>query len=239
MKYIIVLLFSLNAFATMWTNPEDLSAPSYTSQAGCLKAQARCLEIPEGEYKSDLVEVDVEENDYSKPPILTTPKEESCSDVENCMLHNADNNFCVPGDVFYYGDRDEDGDLEAWCVHTEYQQKTVKRLQVDEAKKATRLAAEAENQAKETAIALAQKYMACGRRAIAYITALNLTKDPAPSVAEIQALNASLADIKNQLETGSLVTAAQAIQALDLSESIITESDRTKILAEISSCSGG
>jgi hypothetical protein len=87
------------------------------------------FKIPAG-FRCEYFDVaDVEEDDYSNPIGWTAPsREDPCEDEEACVALIEDPEFCTPPDAPYWGDRDGDEDLEAWCTSRVYAKKIVRML---------------------------------------------------------------------------------------------------------------
>lgn len=88
--------------------------------------------------------------------------------------------------------------------------------------------------AMEAALAKAEKAMNCGRSVQALLLVRNAVKNL--STAQIKQLVEAYSPIKSLLDTGSLSSAGEEIQAVEADGVIITEADKLALLAKINDC---
>ena len=106
-----------------------------------------------------------------------------------------------------------------------------KILVLNQSKKDARLAAQAQEDAYEGAIEAASKRIGYGKRILAIIIVRNAQKGL--NKGQIKQMNQTYAEIKDLLETGSLETAKDEILAITPDGTIVTEDDKTALVAEI------
>ena len=87
--------------------------------------------------------------------------------------------------------------------------------------------------AREAQIASAMAAINHGKRVIALFLVRNSTKSL--TTGQVKQLNATYSAIKDLLETGSLVSAKEEINALTPDGVLVTEGDKTELIAEIDS----
>lgn len=239
MKYLflIMLVFTTTLHAENWLNHSKIKSGSieaYSLKSECERiSQEECFDL--GEYPSSVYsEIDVEVDDTSKP-IYSKNEVQSCQSSEECEAIHV-SKVCSNGESSIKN-------LELMQVYCSkflsYDKKTIKSIGLDQTKLAAynlELQNKASIQAKESAIAYAQKLMACGQRVIAYMLVRNQPKQL--STAQVDLLVQTYAPIKSLLETGSLTTAAEKIEAVIADGVVITESDKTALINEINSCKG-
>ena len=108
---VIIFIFSSTLYAGAWVKQSDIDSPKriYTGQPLCQSDSGeRC-------YNIKLCMID-ECSLQAVPDLTTIIKEEACVDQADCDAKNADNAFCEAGEFKFIGDRDADGELEAWCL---------------------------------------------------------------------------------------------------------------------------
>jgi hypothetical protein len=197
-----------------------------TSSGSC---QGSCIEIKK-EFNCKYSELaDEEIDDYSKPTWATRSMVEVCSGQADCEQKVSDK-VCV----------DERHALtdaeftETWCNKiTGYEQVlSGNKIIVENAtKKAAYETAKAASDAMEAAIEQAYKAINHGKRVIALLVVRNASKGL--TTAQIEQMNLTYSEIKNLLETGSLVTAKEKIELITPDGTIVTESDKTALVSEI------
>lgn len=109
-----------------------------------------------------------------------------------------------------------------------------KKLVVSEEKKAAREAAEAIKAAQDSALASAMKAMDCGKSAQAAMLVRNASKNL--TTAQVKQIVAAYAPIKGLLDTGSLQSAVEEIQAIQADGILVTQADKEAIIAHINQC---
>ena len=107
---------------------------------------------------------------------------------------------------------------------------------IDESLKASYDASMLVKSSLEAGIQQAMKVMACGKRAMALMGVRNVPKSP--TAEQINLVVSTFLDIKNLLEAGSYDTSREKILAVDLTGTIMNESDRSAMIAELDSCMG-
>jgi hypothetical protein len=112
----------------------------------------------------------------------------------------------------------------------------VEKLIVNEQKKELKDAEEKKNALLEDSIRQAKKLRDCGGRVMDVLLVRNSTKGL--TTAQVKQIVATYAPVKALLETGSLNSAKEEILAVSADGLLITEEDKTALIAEINSCIG-
>lgn len=239
MKNFIILLFllcSLNVKAENWLNHSKIlqaSKEAHSLKADCERiSNEKCYDL--GNYPSSIFsEIDVEEDDYTKPN-YSKSEIQSCASIEECDLIHA-SKTCADAEESSIKNYDL---LQVYCSKfLSYDKKLVKSIALGSVKLAAYnadLAAKAIVAQKEAAIAYAQKVMACGQRVIAYMLVRNQPK--VLTTAQVDQMVQTYAPIKSLLETGSLNTAKEKIALVSADGTIVTEADKEALISEIDSC---
>lgn len=232
-KIILLTLFlSLNSFG-YWKDSASSELTYYKTFQKCGKST--CYEVLNNESFEDTDLLDVQVPDYDLPKIQTVTKEIACEDEESCGLQTI--GFCAEGEQAYWGDRDEDGDLEVWCITKVYPTKTIKKYVLNQARKDARLAEVAAKKALEDSINYSLGEQRCGNRAIALLSALNKSKGI--SSENLVALNTANDAIIKSLNLGMLDTAVTQIGVIDLSTTPYSEAERIQLVDFITTCKQG
>lgn len=167
---------------------------------------------------------------YSKNDI------EACADQTDCETKNS-SKVCTDLMENVYMAQDFS---EIYCskfLRFDAQIPSGKKIIVENAtKKAAYDSALAASEAMEAAIATAMKAINHGKRVIALLVVRNASKGL--TTAQIEQMNSTYAEIKNLLETGSLVTAKEKIELITPDGTIVTEADKTALISEINSFLG-
>lgn len=238
MKYLILslIVFSVSAHAENWLNHSKIKSGSieaFSLKSDCERvSNETCYDL--GSYPSSIYsEVDIEVDDTLKP-IYSKNEIESCLSIEDCDSKHA-LKTCL--DPLESSIKNYDL-LQVYCSKfLSYDKKLIKSIALDAVKLSTYQAEQttkAALQAKESAIAYAQKLMACGNKVVAYMLVRNQPK--ALTTSQVDTLVQTYAPIKSLLETGSLTTAKEKIAAVVADGVVVTESDKTALIAEIDLC---
>lgn len=126
---------------------------------------------------------------------------------------------------------------EVYCTKIlGYEQKAsgTKTVVENSSKKTNFEAAKSAKIAKEAAVVFALKAMNCGKRTIATLLVQNASKGLTKR--QIKQMNKAYRDIKELLETGSLDSAKEEIEAVVADGTLVTEADKTALIAELDSC---
>lgn len=164
---------------------------------------------------------------YSKNDI------EVCVDQSDCESKNA-SKTCTDSQETVYMAQDFS---EIYCSKlTGYEQKVSGRkvFLINLAKKAAADAADAAQLAKDSAMIAARKARNCGETVIDALLVQNASKSL--STAQIKSINTTYASIKDLLETGSLASAREEIQAVTPDGVLVVEADKTALIAQLDSC---
>ena len=149
----------------------------------------------------------------------------SCLDEDDCLAKEAAQ-VCTIGKVI----RTES---EVYCA-VEVLKADGKKLVVSEEKKAAREAAEAIKAQQQAALNAALKAMDCGKSAQAAMLVRNAAKNL--TTTQVKQIVAAYAPIKGLLDTGSLQSAIEEIQAIQADGVLVTQADKEAIIAHINQC---
>lgn len=238
MKYLIftLILFSNLVHAENWLNHSKIksgSVEAYSLKSDCERISGeKCFDI--GEYPSSVYsEVDVEVDDYEKP-IYSKRDTESCTDESDCSAKFLAL-VCTQNDYEKIKNLDL---LQVYCVKLAgYEKKYEKTIQLDSQKLSawqSQEANKATERAREMAIQTALKRIECGKRVIGLLVVRNASKTL--TTAQIGQINTVYAPIKGLIDTGSLVTAKEQMQAITPDELLITTEDKNDLIQEITKC---
>jgi hypothetical protein len=166
----------------------------------------------------------------------TTEIDESKTLEQDCLEKEAAQ-IC-DGSQGYFKVRVADNS-EVYCTKVVgYEQKVSgeKTITENATKKAAYDSSRLASEQMEAAIASAMKAIDHGKRVIALLLVRNASKGL--TTAQIEQMNSTYAEIKNLLETGSLVTAKEKIESITPDGTIVTEADKVALVLEINSFLG-
>jgi len=177
---------------------------------------------------------DVQVPDREQEPSQVVTDEQACADKAECQSLIAQDGYCTEDSYSaLYGDRDEDGSMEAWCVHNEYPTKTVTRLEPDQDKID---ALEAERQARQEKQAKVQAKQAAIKKGQEIIMEFMLLNDERglSSAQRAQLLKMQeIQDAKLLLETGNLEAARDVIDSMTPDGTLLTGEVQSQVLGMI------
>lgn len=234
MKFLIIaLLFSLTANASNFIPVSSVlnnTQAGYSLLADCQKASALdevCVDISSNPIKT--YEIYTYLADDETKPIYSKSSIELCADLDDCRL-KIQTKTCLNDEspVFTL-------ELELYCTKlTGYQQKTLKSIRQSSALLTEHLTQKALKDAEviqEQKLQEKIKLIDAGKRVVAL---LNLRNEPKNLTGEqIGQMVTTFASIKGLLETGSLKTAKYLIGQVVADGVIVTESDKTALIAEL------
>jgi hypothetical protein len=232
-------VFSMNAIACKNYLPLSEAVKAVNLEAGAGKIQ--CKDLPSEQclcfdgivwQAAEIVDVMI---DDTANPIMSKSEAEPCSGQADCQLKLGVKECSDSEETAYI----DEGFTEVYCSKiTGYPQiaSGSKKLQNNPTKMATYEAQVAAEKAQSDAIAQAKQAMACGEDVIALLLVLNVPKGL--TTAQIKQVNQTYADIKDLLETGSLVSAREEIQAVTPDGTLVTEADKIALTAKIDECLG-
>lgn len=238
MKYLIftLILFSNLVHAENWLNHSKIksgSVEAYSLKSDCERISGEeCFDL--GDNPSSVFsEVDVEVDDTSKP-LYSKSEIQSCASIGECdQIHSS--KTCsneLESSIKNYEL------LEVYCSRfLGYEKKLEKTIQLDSQKLSTWQSQEANKateRAREMAIQTALKRIECGKRVIGLLVVRNASKTL--TTAQIGQINTVYAPIKGLIDTGSLVTAKEQMQAITPDELLITTEDKNDLIQEITKC---
>ncbi len=232
----IFTIFTINAFACMNYIPvsDAEKAIALDGTAGKVKCsdvpseQCLCYDNVVWEYY-DLVDNMV---DDVLQPTFSKSETESCVDIADCdAKHTA--KVCADAGESPIKNYDT---LEVYCSKPTGYVKIVqgKKFELNQAKKDAFDANEAAKAAQNAAFELAEKSMACGKK----VQQLLLIRNSAKSLTttQVKSLVLTYADIKRLLDSGSLESAKEEIQAATADGILVTEDDKTALVAQLDAC---
>jgi hypothetical protein len=234
MKFLIIaLLFSLTAHASNFIPVSSVvnnTQAGYSLLADCQKASAPdevCADIGNQPIKS--FETYTYLADDETKPINSKSSVEVCIDQDDCLL-KIKTKVCLNDEFPIYT-----AELELYCTKViGYQQKTLKSIRQSSVLLTDYLAQKALKDAEgiqEQKLQEKIKLIDAGKRVVAL---LNLRNEPKNLTGEqIGQMVTTFASIKGLLETGSLKTAKFLIGQVVADGTIITEGDKTALIAEL------
>lgn len=232
---LLVTIFS-NSYAENWLNHSKIksgSVEAYSLKTDCEKVSGeKCYDI--GSYPSSVYsETDIEVDDYSKPTYSKIDVT-SCLDEADCSAKFLAK---VCSQIDYNKIKNLDL-LQVYCVKLAgYEKKYEKTITLDSQKLSawqSQEAVKASERAREMAIQTALARVECGKRVIGLLIVRNSTKSL--TTAQVGQINSIYSPIKGLIDTGSLVTAKEQMQAITPDGSLITQGDKDDLLAEITKC---
>lgn len=227
MKYLIIsaFLFSLNSLACQNTIPqsEAVKAIALEPNAG----SKSCADLPEEKclcYDGiDFRDAEIADNEVLD--FIRKDQAQSCADESDCQS-KLEALVCEAGQAI----RTES---EVYCA-VDVMKVDGKKLVVSEAKKAAREAAEALKAQQEAAMESALKAMDCGKSAQAMMLVRNAAKNL--TTEQVKQIVSTYAPIKALLDTGSLQSAVEEIAKIQADGVLVTEEDKSAIIAHIGTC---
>jgi hypothetical protein len=235
------LFFSITSMASNWMPVSKIqpgATQAYQLESDCMKSGEQCLDVGDepGLVKEGFASLtDVMGDDVENPIWAAESEVESCSGQEECYSMRA-SKVCSgePGMQIFV----DEIYTKVYCTKVVgYQQKAVaKALVKDLVGWSAHKAAKASAAALEAGISQAQALRQCGERVMALMLVRNQPKGL--STAQVKQLVAAYASIKGLLESGSLVSAKEEIQAVSADGVLVTEGDKSALVAEINKCLG-
>lgn len=223
MKLFLILFFSFTAMASNWmpvSKIESQSIQAFQLESECKKSGEQCLDIGDepAMLSSGFISL---ENDWGPES-----EEEACEGESECQIALA-SKVC-PGALQKFISANYS---KVYCIEL-LGKKSVKDLVGFSGYKAG-LAAKAQI---EAGIQMAQKLRVCGERVMALMLVRNQPKGL--SSAQVKQLVQGYSEIKSLLESGSLVSAKEEIQAVVADGILVTEADKAALSQELDKCLG-
>jgi len=200
---------------------EDLSAPIYSGRNDVESCQK------EIRYEDKEVEVTLEDGSkVMQMQSVSTSNLPICSTVLEAKVCSNVASQKYIDELF----------TQVYCTHfTGYGTKIEgKKLVEDAAAKATYQAGESAKLQLQNAMGQAVKAQDCGRSTMAYMLVRNAPK--ALTTTQVKQLVSTYSGVKGLLESGSLTTAKEEIQAVVADGVLVTEADKAALIAHIDSC---
>ncbi len=235
MRYLTTLILSMNvALACQISIPESyvqtfLNPPVSGHYMKCEASsgeRCHCVDKINPFYAEfvDNIVLDFirKENTQSCDPLVVQPATESDCDTKFTAL------VCAEGVAIKNLDQSE-----VYCA-VDVMKVDGKKLVESDVKKAAYQSSEAARLQLASALQTAKKAMDCGKSAQQLLLVRNSTKNL--SKEQVKQLIVSYSTIKNLLDSGSLATAIDEIQAVVTDEVIVTDADKTALITHISGC---
>lgn len=233
--FLILIFFTLSASAGNWLNHSKIklgSSEAYSIKADC-EAQSHELCYDMVYPSSNYSEVNQNADDYNQP-IYSKSEVQDCISNANCdVIHEA--KTCSDPQESSIKNYDLQ---QVYCSKlVGYEQKVIQVIALDQAK----LSAWEEQETiketarqKESAIQTALKRIECGKRVVGLLIVRNSVKSL--NTSQVAQINTVYAPIKDLIDTGSLVTAKEAMLAITPDGTLITQGDKDDLVAEITKC---
>lgn len=244
MKFFILFLISFSVFAD-WI-PEskinECGSKMYSDSLDCSRSSQESCYEKTGEdihgcgyfYLEPVYVEDETKPTYTEYGHFTCTNDPEENELPPCSL--APEFTCSQGGEVI---SESDGDnVTRFCKRQDgYELKlSHKILMINETLKTQKKNEAAAKLAMENAINAAKKAMDCGKQVQALLLVRNAPKQL--TTAQIKQMVEIYAPIKQLLDTGSLVSAKEEIQSVTADGVLVTEADKTALIAEIDKCSG-
>jgi hypothetical protein len=229
MRFILVFLLSITSVLACVNKlplSEAVKAVALESGAGAVSCEASpseqclCYEGINFQY-ADLVDNEV--LDY-----IAKENTEACSSMEDCdakfILLSCGQGFEAIKNYEL---------LEVYCIKP-IMKVEGKKLVNNPTKQLAYEQAQLAKAQLASALALAEKAQVCGRSAMALLLVRNASKNL--STAQVKTMVANYASVKQLLESGSLTSAQEEISAVVADGVLITEADKSALIAHINGC---
>lgn len=222
MKILIAFFISLSAMASNWVPVDKIqsqSAQAYQLESSC---PGECLDI--GNDPEALTAGFISLEDF-----YLKQSESSCSDSSDC-----DAKFvalvCPANDWTKIKNLEL---LQVYCVKL-----AGKKIVLDESGFNAYKAQRQLIQQQAAALLAAKKLRECGQGVMDLVLVRNAAKQPALTTIQVKQVVATYAAIKGLLETGSLNSAKEEVQAIQPDGTLVTVADKSAVISAIDSCLG-
>jgi hypothetical protein len=223
MKSLLLFLISFSAMASNWmplSKIQSLSTQAYQLQSTCEATGEQCLDVGEEPGIVSLGFVSLEDN-YLKSETL------DCVDVEDCSAKFLA--LVCPGEDWT---KIQNNDLlQVYCVKLAGK-KLVKDLESFDSYKASQASLNAQKQA----LGQAKSLRECGSSVMDLVLVRNASKGL--NTTQVKAMVGIYAPIKGLLETGSLNSAKEEVQAVEPDGTLVTSGDKVAVISAIDVCLG-
>lgn len=219
-----ILFIATPAFAGNWMPVSKIQAQSsqaYELESECKsRSSEQCLDLGSDVEMVKLGMVSLV-NDWGPESEV-----ESCSDESDCTAKLAAKSCPEPlqkfADALW---------TKVYCVEL-----LGKQIVKDSAAYTAHLSAQAASAALESALKQAKALQECGKRVMALMLVRNQPKGL--STAQVKSIVSTYAPVEALLDSGSLVSAKEEIQAVSADGVLVTEADKTALTQEIDKCLG-
>lgn len=224
MKTLFLLcLLSFTAFASNWvpvSKIESQSAQAYQLQSECQKSGEQCLDVGDEPEVVSKGFASIEDDWSAKTQVESCEGQEACQSALEALV-------CEVGQAFIKGDF-----TEVYCSAN-----LGKKLVVNSAGFASYKAQETAKAQYAAALAQAKKLRECGTQVLDLVLVRNAGKTL--NTTQVKAMVGIYAPIKGLLETGSLNSAKEEVQAIEPDGTLVTVGDKAAVVSAIDSCIGG
>lgn len=241
MKFLFLILFPLMAYAENFVSPRIVEAQlpqAYQLKADCENVEGEeCVDLDIAKLPTKVYETfSMNADDTSKPIYEAASNVSPCQSADECASIVSQSNFCPSTHLGLF--RFDENKKEAYCTRIiAYQQKELRKVRVSEAKKTlydAEVLALAQKRAYQVADAAAQKAVDCGKATQRLLLIRNAQKNL--TTAQIKQMVKQYADTINLLDTGSLVSAVEEINAVQPDGVLVTTADKAALIAHINGC---
>lgn len=221
---ILVFLISFSALASNWIPVSKITQGSkiaYQLESECQKTGEQCLDVGDSPDHVSLGFITTEDK-------FLKSQEEACLDEVDC-----ESKFqALTCENFEQTKIKNLNLLEVYCV-----QPDGKKLVIDSAAIASYQAQQIAQAEQSVALAYAKKLRECGEGVMDLLLVRNSTKNLTKG--QIKQMVSSFASIKGLLETGSLNSAKEEIEAVTPDGTLVTAEDKNALISAINACLGG
>jgi len=225
MKYLFLILITTNVFASNWmplSKIQALSSQAYQLESDCKKqSQEQCLDVGNSPEIVSLGFTSLTDK-FSKSQV------EACLDADDCET-KFQALICEDSQETSIKNLDL---LEVYCSKFLYKELAINSAGFS-AYQANKLAAAQ----MAGAFAQAKSLRECGGKVMDLLLIRNAPKGLTTS--QIKQMVLTYAPIKGLLETGSLNSAKEEIQAITPDGLLVTAGDKTALIAKVDECIGG
>jgi hypothetical protein len=236
----LLLLVSFSAMASNWmplSVIQSRGVSAFSLESDCSKTGEQCFDVgvsPEavklGYYSIENEMID----DHSAPIWGSRSMVEACSGESDCQA-KALAKECTGGrEPFYNAEYSE-----TWCNKIVGYEKIAsgrKTFSIDQAALQSYKNIEYSKAQLEAGIQMAQRLQNCGERVMALMLVRNQPKKL--STGQVKQLVAVYSNIKELLESGSLLSAKEEIQSVSADGVLVTENDKAALTQELDKCLG-
>lgn len=239
MKYLFLLLISLNCFASNWmplSKIQSQSSQAHQLESDCLKSGEQCLDVgnePEVVQLGFFSLQDAMGDDFENPIWEAESEIDPCDGESACEIANRSK--ACPDQYSKFIDQNFS---RIYCTKIiGYSQKVIgKSFLKDETAFNSYKTQKASAAQLEAGVNIALKLNQCGQRVIALMLVRNQPKGLTKP--QVKQLVTTYKDIMSLLQSGSLATAKDEINAVSSDGVLVTAADKIALTQEIDKCLG-